>query len=360
MIPQWTFGQRGAAWANWLINNVAGSTLGKYGCTTAAYGVGLGHYLGKPMNPKDTEIFIRQNKAYLGDLVDWRNLPYFRSRFYCEATPAPLEDIRNELRNGKMVLLHVDLVANDDKPDHWVLCLDENFTIFDPWYDEVAPITKRYGKPEREIFGGAYFNWPIKPNEPTMSASDMEELKRLREYTPQLEKRLQVIQGAMRGVFRQKDEAEVRIVFGLDDWKYAGFYGARLDQQQVVDISTDIGKLNYLLVQARQTEAMLRTAIGERDADVKRKSEDLQARDKRISELTEELAKIRSQYDAELEAMRTSNTVAVQESYDKGRIDERQSNIQPAPENPSGDDVVVSKSAIERLVSFFINLISKK
>lgn len=168
LIPKYLFGQNEIAWKNWLINNVVGSTLGKYGCTTTAYGVALGDYLGKPMNPKDTEIFIRNAGGYQGDLILWSKLPYFRQRFDCKIMPAPLEDIKKELRLGKYVLLQVDLVGNDDKPDHWVLCLDEYFTIFDPWFNEVAPITKRYGEPSREIFGGAYFNWIITNNINTM------------------------------------------------------------------------------------------------------------------------------------------------------------------------------------------------
>lgn len=175
MTPEFIFGQRETGWADWPINKTS-STIGRYGCTTDAYGVGLGYYLGKSMNPKETEIFLREHNAYQKDLVFWPNVPYFRWRFYCVDSPAPIEDIKNELRAGKMVLLHVDLVGNDSKPDHWVLCLDENLTIFDPWYKEIAPFTKRYGDPSRGIYGGAYFNWPDKVSNQPIKTITMEEI----------------------------------------------------------------------------------------------------------------------------------------------------------------------------------------
>jgi hypothetical protein len=165
------YNQRDSRWANQKINNT-GSLIGPYGCTISCLAMAF-TYSGRSYDPGQMEKQLRDWGAFQSDLVLWTKIPNFVFRFYCEKTPAPLDEIKKYIRQGKPVLLSVDLGGGVVKANHWVLCVDENFTIHDPWYNEIAPITKRYGKnPSIAILGGAYFDWPVpvaKPKEQPMS-----------------------------------------------------------------------------------------------------------------------------------------------------------------------------------------------
>jgi hypothetical protein len=77
------------------------------------------------------------------------------------------------------VLVNVDATQHDGvtKENHWVLVVDENFTIHDPWYGDKANISPRYGAtPAIAIMGGAYFNPQTNLNPDDMSQQDKERL----------------------------------------------------------------------------------------------------------------------------------------------------------------------------------------
>jgi len=94
----------------------------------------------------------------------WQKIPNWENggRFYCENTAAPMDKIKAKINSGYPVLLNVDLVGNDNKPDHWVLGVEvqgDNIVVNDPWYGDRQLITKRYGKSASvAILGGSYFN----------------------------------------------------------------------------------------------------------------------------------------------------------------------------------------------------------
>lgn len=355
MNPQWTFGQRDPQWANWLLNNVAGSTLGKYGCTTAAYGVGLGYYLGKPMNPKDTEIFIRQNKAYLGDLVDWRFLPYFRWRFYCEAVPAPLEDIKNELRAGKMVLLNVNLVRNDLKPDHWVICLDENFTIFDPWFNEIAPITKRYGNPSTEIYGGAYFNWPAKVEKPTEQPQPPVKTITMEE----------IFSNIFITFFERWPTPEE-----LAEFKNSGEYGrpytyvqnkwVRQWKGRAADLEKEVQRLYKSEKDKDALADQLRQAIKERDEDLKQKGGSIEEITKAKEVAEARVSEVEKATQEQVEAMQIANAKAVETARQEGYNKAKSEFQGQTPPTPQPEPIPAYKTGVAAFIEYLIKLISKK
>jgi len=354
MTVKYTFGQRDLPWANHLLNNVAGSTIGKYGCTTDAYGVALGYYLGKSINPQQAEEYIRSHGAYTKDLVLWTKLPYFRWRFYCEATPAPVNDIKAELRAGKMVLLNVDLSGNDDKPDHWVLCLDENFTIFDPWYNEIAPITKRYGKPEREIFGGAYFNWPAPPATPapTTNKVTMEE----------------IFSNIFIAFFERWPNSQE-----LAEFKASGDYNRPYTYVQ----NKWIHQWKDEKASAEGSVSQLRQAIAERDSNVAELNRKSDEQGRSITSLEESLSKLQKETSDQIEQMKATNENAVKAAYNHGRevgYAEGKAESKPEPEKPSEpveeptEDPAKEpetpredrRTLLEKVIDFIIKLISKK
>ena len=151
------YGQRDSQWAGDKINGTS-STLGSYGCTISCLGMLTDR------NPRDANNWLKSLGAFQSDLVLWGKVPGFQpnGRFYCVTTAAPMEEIKREINAGFPVLLQVDLVGNDDKPDHWVLGVEvqgNNIVINDPYYGERALITKRYGPTAAvAILGGAYFD----------------------------------------------------------------------------------------------------------------------------------------------------------------------------------------------------------
>lgn len=168
-------GQRVDPWQSQLINNVKGSTIGLYGCTISCLAMISGR------NPGQQESFMRSIGAFTTDLVLWTKTPGFKNRFYCEATPAPIDTIIAEVRSGRPVLVNVHLGLGTPKPNHWVLVVDDQFNIHDPWYNEKASITKRYGKtPAIAILGGAYFNPQTNLIKDDMSQAERDELTHLR------------------------------------------------------------------------------------------------------------------------------------------------------------------------------------
>lgn len=154
------YSQRDPRWKDLHINNTA-STMEFYGCAITSLSMlysGFGHHY----DPGQMEALLQSTGAFVSDLILWIKVPYFQHRFYCEDKIAPVADIKAQLAAGKPVLLGVHIgSANPYKTNHWVLAVDEHFTIYDPWYGDIQPLTHRYGaNPEKAILGGAYFDVP--------------------------------------------------------------------------------------------------------------------------------------------------------------------------------------------------------
>lgn len=79
-----------------------------------------------------------------------------------KSVESSLKSIRKTSYTGVPVLLHID-ATGDGRGDHWVLLVEpDTFTVADPWYKELAPLTKRYGAPEKVITGwGVILGTPI-------------------------------------------------------------------------------------------------------------------------------------------------------------------------------------------------------
>lgn len=149
------YSQRDPRWADQKLGK-SESTIGDFGCTVSAIGMLF------DKTPEAMNLWLKSNDGFTRDLVWWAKVPYFVERFYCEKTVAPVERIREELRAGHAVLLavHLGKDTNAYKVNHWVLCIDENFTINDPWFGDRVLLADRYGNPEKAILGGAFFNYP--------------------------------------------------------------------------------------------------------------------------------------------------------------------------------------------------------
>lgn len=174
--------QRDTRWATKLINEVPGSTIGRYGCTITSIGILLGK------NPDDIETFLRANKGFLGDKVIWSKVPYFRHRWYCQNVVAPVDEIKTELRRHPVLLV---VHMNGVKQDHWVLAIDENFTIIDPWDGVQTTLQARYGSPAKAILGGAYFDYPPDPI-PEIPASEFPKMVQITGITERERVRVRV------------------------------------------------------------------------------------------------------------------------------------------------------------------------
>lgn len=62
--------------------------------------------------------------------------------------------IRRLLSLGQPVMLHVDAVGNDKRPDHFVVAYDStSFWVIDPWDGKRLRFSERYGDPSKGIFG---------------------------------------------------------------------------------------------------------------------------------------------------------------------------------------------------------------
>ena len=199
-------------------------------------------------NPGDQESFMRSIGAFDGDLVNWLRTPGFKSRFYCPTTHAPIDAIRAEIRAGRPVLANVYLGSGAPKPNHWVLIVDEQFTIHDPWYNEVAPITKHYGiNAETAILGGAYFNPQTSLSDPSMDISTLKDFA----HSP----------------IRINGTDTISVRLDLPNPETAAQIGVDLDQTKVVEnipgiLATDAVDMNNW---GRQVQAERDQAIQERN-----------------------------------------------------------------------------------------------
>lgn len=143
--------------------------LAGWGCLQTSLTM-LAHQYGYTLTPGEFCDLAIQKGAFLptGDF-DWQKLDDMFPRLtylgaYDVSTgnasdmqgkaDVAVKQVKRLIALGMPVLAWVDAIGNDGRPDHFVLIVDDQFTIHDPAYGEVAPITKRYGAtPEQAIKG---------------------------------------------------------------------------------------------------------------------------------------------------------------------------------------------------------------
>lgn len=161
-LPQWAAKHYGLPQAD------VKSTIGAYGCKLACYSMILAVppdalqdiFAAKDVYlPQDTFNFIRDGQvaALYPQLV-------YNDRIDCPNDPAPMDVVDQLLDSNGYVLVYVNATldlppAQRDKKlrQHYILILgkeQDNYRIFDPWHNDVALISPRYGsKPQYAICG---------------------------------------------------------------------------------------------------------------------------------------------------------------------------------------------------------------
>lgn len=148
-------GQRDSEW-NLIRLGFGTGTIGQYGCVLTSIAMGL-RIKGWDFNPIDVNNRLKDVNGFTGstkNLIVWTALnnafkdiiKYERSINY-ETIAAPIDQLKSLLEQGKIVLLKMSAMNIGGKGDHFALAQKvegDNVIIYDPWYREVAPITKRY------------------------------------------------------------------------------------------------------------------------------------------------------------------------------------------------------------------------
>ncbi len=131
-------------------------TIGQYGCVLSSIAMGL-RLNGWELSPIDVNNNLKSVNGFTGDtknLIVWTALnnafkgiiEYEQSLNY-DTVAAPIDKLKTLLEQGKTVLLRLSAMNIGGKGDHFVLAYKvegDNVIIYDPWYREIALVTKRY------------------------------------------------------------------------------------------------------------------------------------------------------------------------------------------------------------------------
>lgn len=163
MISVPIYAQRDGKWGSLTLGS-SGLSVASYGCTSVCCAACLG---------TDPATFIdkmNNNAGYTpGGLLIWQvaaNL--FNgsvSRQDWSENPSDLDWIKNFLQKGYPVIFETRFPGNYDDNErskashmHFVVCVADDFTINDPWFNDQVKFTDRYGDPARWIYSAVCFN----------------------------------------------------------------------------------------------------------------------------------------------------------------------------------------------------------
>lgn len=147
-LPQWADNHYGLPQAR------PDSTIGEYGCKLCCYGLILGippdelqNAFAKSgvYNPSGTFNYI--NDAVVA--ITFSNRLQFIGRMDCPDIPAPLNQVDDLLAAQGFVLSYVYVLTKKGKIQHYVLIIGKDgdtYRIYDPYHNDIALITPRYGK----------------------------------------------------------------------------------------------------------------------------------------------------------------------------------------------------------------------
>ena len=151
---------------------ITGRTLGSDGCLITALAMGLANYAIN-QNPKEVKEKVELYDGVTNDgYLVWSsiekaypNVTFYKrlattnekaSYFGRVETEVAIENINALLRYGQPVLLHVDNRYDGiDRPTHWVLVTDTDWTIHEPWGGKVLKFHEAYGDPKDGLYGYA-------------------------------------------------------------------------------------------------------------------------------------------------------------------------------------------------------------
>lgn len=164
----------------WKDEKLGGSdlTVGRWGCTMTCIAMALNHW-GYEVDPKECNEKLTKSGGFMpsGDLIwtkvheafqrvhfHWRGYTVLDGKHFVREEVAPvLQRIRNLIDKGQPVLLNVDNVGNDGRPDHWVLAVGHTPTdllIHDPDGGKGLKFSEKYGSPLVGIYGYAVLIGP--------------------------------------------------------------------------------------------------------------------------------------------------------------------------------------------------------
>jgi len=162
------YSQRDPKWASIPIGN---KTIGSNGCFGTSIAMGLANFsitvtpdqffskmkaIGA-IEPDSSTDICEIHKAfpdvYYLCRVDTSVEP--PGKFSRQDISEALNRIRNFVREGMIVLLNVDASPFNGiaDGDHWVLCVESDLTIHDPWYGDRTNFSQRYGNPTKGVYG---------------------------------------------------------------------------------------------------------------------------------------------------------------------------------------------------------------
>jgi len=152
-------------------------TIGSYGCLLICHTMMMGYY-GHEIDPLQLNEIYKNNGVFTGDsknLINfWRAGKVFEDikadeSVDCRNTPCDLTKIDKYLNERKPVIVFVDNVYNDKKPDHFVLIIgktnDGKYLTNDPWMGETYFFDAKWGDPATNIYGLRLYSGTPKDNE---------------------------------------------------------------------------------------------------------------------------------------------------------------------------------------------------
>jgi len=165
------FSQRDSKWSAEKLGT-SGVTIGSYGCALTCMAM-LECYYGFDTDPLQlNQLFIDKGVYANRNLIGWYNIQNVNEYvkltdwIHCEATPAPLKKIDEELNVGRPVICDVD--TNPMEPGeqmHFVVITgktdDGHYIINDPWTGEEYFFDAKYGEPAKGIFGMRLISGPV-------------------------------------------------------------------------------------------------------------------------------------------------------------------------------------------------------
>lgn len=169
------FAQRDPRWASKKLGNSTTSTIGDYGCAVACVAM-LCSYYGKNTDVGKLNDDMKDNEGFDGPYIIWQNV----NKLYSDITftrwedypndPAPVDRIRNQLNDGKPVIVWVDINPNQPGNQmHFVILTGiegQDFYCNDPWYGDSILFSSRYGDPLTGLLGHRFYSGPV-PSAPT-------------------------------------------------------------------------------------------------------------------------------------------------------------------------------------------------
>lgn len=166
ILPVPIYGQRDNRWALQRLGTTNGITIGSHGCVVTSMSM-LASYYGHQIFPNQLDDFLTNNSLYYdGDLFVNGSISKlfpdikFDKVVFCETTPAPVDQIKAYLDQGKPVV--VSLLNFGVR--HFILAVGydgDRIYANDPWQGDQVAINDRWGNPVTKILQINFFSGPV-------------------------------------------------------------------------------------------------------------------------------------------------------------------------------------------------------